>query len=142
MLPVTDGATGTSAPYWEEGTLLLRSGFSFCPYDRDHDYVEVRDPEFRLYRNGELILEEAAVYHPMSDDIPPLLLPAGGERGRTGADHPVDAQPGDDLRLAFACQDQFGLAYEFTVDHWQVLKDDVVKVHLDEDRLPTLTWPA
>ena len=88
LLPVTDGATGTSAPYWEEGTLLLRSGFSFCPYDRDHDYVEVRDPEFRLYRNGELILEEAAVYHPMSDDIPHCLLPAGGERGRTGADHP------------------------------------------------------
>ena len=142
LLPVTDGATGTSAPYWEEGTLLLRSGFSFCPYDRDHDYVEVRDPEFRLYRNGELILEEAAVYHPMSDDIPHCYYLREVNEDGLGQTIPVDAQPGDDLRLAFACQDQFGLAYEFTVDHWQVLKDDVVKVHLDEDRLPTLTWPA
>ena len=141
LLPVTDGATGTSAPYWEEGTLLLRSGFSFCPYDRDHDYVEVRDPEFRLYRNGELILEEAAVYHPMSDDIPHCYYLREVNEDGLGQTIPVDAQPGDDLRLAFACQDQFGLAYEFTVDHWQVLKDDVVKVHLDEDRLPTLTWP-
>ncbi len=141
LLPVTDGATGTSTPYWEEDTLLLQSGFFFCPYDRDHDYVEVRDPEFRLYRNGELILEEAAVYHPMSDDIPYCYYLREVNEDGLGQTIPVDAQPGDDLRLAFACQDQFGLAYEFTVDHWQVLKDDAVHVSLDEDFYPTLTWP-
>ena len=141
LLPVTDGATGTSTPYWEEDTLLLQSGFFFCPYDRDHDYVEVRDPEFRLYRNGELILEEAAVYHPMSDDIPYCYYLREVNEDGLGQTIPVDAQPGDDLRLAFACQDQFGLAYEFTVDHWQVLKDDAVDVSLDEDFYPTLTWP-
>ena len=141
LLPVTDGATGTSTPYWEEDTLLLQSGFSFCPYDRDHDYVEVRDPEFRLYRNGELILEEAAVYHPMSDDIPYCYYLREVNEDGLGQTIPVDAQPGDDLRLAFACQDQFGLAYEFTVDRWQVLDGDVEKVYLDGDRLPTLTWP-
>ena len=142
LLPVTDGATGTSTPYWVEDTLLLNSGFFFCPYDRDHDYVEVRDPEFRLYRNGELILEEAAVYHPMSDDIPYCYYLREVNEDGLGQTIPVDAQPGDELRLAFACQDQFGLAYEFTVDHWQVLKDDAVEVHLDGDRLPILTWPA
>ena len=141
LLPVTDGATGTSTPYWEEDTLLLQSGFFFCPYDRDHDYVEVRDPEFRLYRNGELILEEAAVYHPMSDDIPYCYYLREVNEDGLGQTIPVDAQPGDELRLAFACQDQFGLAYEFTVDHWQVLKDDAVDVSLDEDFYPTLTWP-
>ena len=142
LLPVTDGATGTSTPYWEEDTLLLQSGFFFCPYDRDHDYVEVRDPEFRLYRNGELILEEAAVYHPMSDDIPYCYYLREVNEDGLGQTIPVDVQPGDELRLAFACQDQFGLAYEFTVDHWQVLKDDAVEVHLDGDRLPILTWPT
>ena len=141
LLPVTDGATGTSTPYWEEDTLLLQSGFFFCPYDRDHDYVEVRDPEFRLYRNAELILEEAAVYHPMSDDIPYCYYLREVNEDGLGQTIPVGAQPGDDLRLAFACQDQFGLAYEFTVDHWQVLKDDAVDVSLDEDFYPTLTWP-
>ena len=55
---------------------------------------------------------------------------------------PVNAQPGDTLRLTFVCQDQFGLEYEFTMDCWQVLKDDAVEVHLDGDRLPILTWPA
>ena len=142
LLPVTDGATGTSTPYWVEDTLLLNSGFFFCPYDRDHDYVEVRDPEFRLYRNGELILEEAAVYHPMSDDIPYCYYLREVNEDGLGQTIPVDVQPGDTLRLAFACQDQFGLAYEFTVDHWQVLKDDAVEVHLDGDRLPILTWPT
>ena len=142
LLPVTDGATGTSTPYWEEDTLLLQSGFFFCPYDRDHDYVEVRDPEFRLYRNGELILEEAAVYHPMSDDIPYCYYLREVNEDGLGQTIPVNAQPGDTLRLTFVCQDQFGLAYEFTMDCWQVLKDDAVKVHLDGDRLPILTWPA
>ena len=141
LLPVTDGATGTSTPYWVEDTLLLNSGFFFCPYDRDHDYVEVRDPEFRLYRNGELILEEAAVYHPMSDDIPYCYYLREVNEDGLGQTIPVDVQPGDTLRLALACQDQFGLAYEFTVDHWQVLKDDAVDVSLDEDFYPTLTWP-
>ena len=141
LLPVTDGATGTSTPYWEEDTLLLQSGFFFCPYDRDHDYVEVRDPEFRLYRNGELILEETAVYHPMSDDIPYCYYLREVNEDGLGQTIPVDAQPSDELRLAFACQDQFGLAYEFTVDRWQVLDGDVEKVYLDGDRLPTLTWP-
>ena len=141
LLPVTDGATGTSTPYWEEDTLLLQSGFFFCPYDRDHDYVEVRDPEFRLYRNGELILEETAVYHPMSDDIPYCYYLREINKDGLGETIPVDAQLGDTLRLAFACQDQFGLAYEFTMDRWQVLDGDVEKVYLDGDRLPTLTWP-
>ena len=141
LLPVTDGATGTSTPYWVEDTLLLNSGFFFCPYDRDHDYVEVRDPEFRLYRNGELILEETAVYHPMSDDIPYCYYLREINKDGLGQTIPVDAQPGDELRLAFACQDQFGLAYEFTVDRWQVLDGDVEKVYLDGDRLPALTWP-
>ena len=142
LLPVTDGATGTSTPYWEEDTLLLQSGFFFCPYDRDHDYVEVRDPEFRLYRNGELILEEAAVYHPMSDDIPHCYYLREVNEDGLGQTIPVNAQPGDTLRLTFVCQDQFGLAYEFTMDCWQVLKDDAVEVHLDGDRLPILTWPT
>ena len=142
LLPVTDGATGTSTPYWEEDTLLLQSGFFFCPYDRDHDYVEVRDPEFRLYRNGELILEEAAVYHPMSDDIPYCYYLREVNEDGLGQTIPVNAQPGDTLRLTFVCQDQFGLEYEFTMDCWQVLKDDAVEVHLDGDRLPILTWPA
>ena len=100
LLPVTDGATGTSTPYWEEDTLLLQSGFFFCPYDRDHDYVEVRDPEFRLYRNGELILEEAAVYHPMSDDIPYCYYLREVNEDGLGQTIPVDVQPGDELRLS------------------------------------------
>ena len=58
--------------------------------------MEVRDPEFRLYRNGELILEEAAVYHPMSDDIPHCYYLREVNEDGLGQTIPVDAQPGDD----------------------------------------------
>ena len=55
---------------------------------------------------------------------------------------PVDAQPGDELRLTFACQDQFGLAYEFPYARWQVYDSAVETVHEDGDVFPALTWPA
>lgn len=140
LLPIADYATGHMDLSWEE-TLQLQSGYMFLAYDREYNNIPVQQPTFRLYRNDALIFEEAAVEFPMSSDFPYCYYLREVNEDGLGQTIPVDAQPGDDLRLAFACQDQFGLAYEFTMDRWQVLDDDVQDVYLHGDRLPTLTWP-
>ena len=142
LLPIADWATGTNYLSWEEETLQLQSGHMFLAYDRENNNIPVQQPAFRLYRNNAVIFEEAAVESSMSSDYPHCYYLREVNEDGLGQTIPVNAQPGDTLRLTFVCQDQFGLAYEFTMDCWQVLKDDAVKVHLDGDRLPILTWPA
>ena len=140
LLPIADYATGHMDLSWEE-TLQLQSGYMFLAYDREYNNIPVQQPTFRLYRNDALIFEEAAVEFPMSSDFPYCYYLREVNEDGLGQTIPVDAQPGDTLQLTFACQDQFGLAYEFTMDRWQVLDDDVQDVYLHGDRLPTLTWP-
>ena len=142
LLPIADHATGHMNLSWEEETLQLQSGYMFLAYDRENNNIPVQQPAFRLYRNDAVIFEEAAVESSMSSDYPHCYYLREVNEDGLGQTIPVDAQPGDTLRLIFACQDQFGLAYEFTMDRWQVLKDDAVEVHLDGDRLPILTWPT
>ena len=142
LLPIADHASGHMNLSWEEETLQLQSGYMFLAYDRENNNIPVQQPAFRLYRNDAVIFEEAAVESSMSSDYPHCYYLREVNEDGLGQTIPVDAQPGDTLRLIFACQDQFGLAYEFTMDRWQVLKDDAVEVHLDGDRLPILTWPA
>lgn len=140
LLPIANYATGHMDLSWEE-TLQLQSGYMFLAYDREYNNIPVQQPTFRLYRNDALIFEEAAVEFPMSSDFPYCYYLREVNEDGLGQTIPVDAQPGDTLQLTFACQDQFGLAYEFTMDRWQVLDDDVQDVYLHGDRLPTLTWP-
>ena len=141
LLPIADYATGHMDLSWEDETLQLQSGYMFLAYDREYNNIPVQQPTFRLYRNNALIFEEAAVEFPMSSDFPYCYYLREVNEDGLGQTIPVDAQPGDTLQLTFACQDQFGLAYEFTMDRWQVLDDDVQDVYLHGDRLPTLTWP-
>ena len=142
LLPIADHASGHMNLSWEEETLQLQSGYMFLAYDRENNNIPVQQPTFRLYRNDAVIFEEAAVESSMSSDYPHCYYLRGVNEDGLGETIPVDAQPGDTLRLTFVCQDQFGLAYEFAYARWQVLKDDAVEVHLDGDRLPILTWPA
>ena len=142
LLPIADHASGHMNLSWEEETLQLQSGYMFLAYDRENNNIPVQQPAFRLYRNDAVIFEEAAVESSMSSDYPHCYYLREVNEDGLGQTIPVNAQPGDTLRLTFVCQDQFGLAYEFTMDCWQVLKDDAVEVHLDGDRLPILTWPT
>lgn len=143
LLPIADRATGRHGMFWDGKALQLRSGYMFAAYDREYNNIPVQQPMFRLYRNDAVIFEEAAVESPWSSGLPHCYyLREVNEDGR-GETIPVNAQLGDALRLTFVCQDQFGLAYEFTMERWKVLDGDVEEeeVYLDEDMLPALTWP-
>ena len=142
LLPIASWSPGFAELCWEDGALLLPSGFVFTAYDQAYNNIPVQQPTFRLYRNGTVIFEEAAVEIPVREDDPyGYYLREMNEDG-LGETIPVDAQPGDELRLTFACQDQFGLAYEFPFGCWQVYDSAVGTVHEDGDVFPALTWPT
>ena len=52
----------------------------------------------------------------------------------------VQAETGDEMRLTFACRDDFGLAYEFAYARWQVTADGAEEQD-DFAAAPVLTWP-
>lgn len=141
LLPIASWSPGFAELYWEDGTLLLPSGFVFTAYDQAYNNIPVQQPAFRLYRNGTVIFEEAAVEIPVREDDPYCYYLRETNEDGLGETIPVDAQPGDELRLTFACQDQFGLAYEFPFGCWQVYDSAVGTVHEDGDVFPALTWP-
>ena len=76
------------------GTLLLPSGFVFTAYDRDNN-IPVQQPAFRLYRNGTVIFEEAAVESSVREDDPHCYYLREVNEDGLGETIPVDAQPGD-----------------------------------------------
>ena len=141
LLPIASWSPGFAELYWEDGTLLLPSGFVFTAYDQAYNNIPVQQPAFQLYRNGTVIFEEAAVEIPVREDDPYCYYLRETNEDGLGETIPVDAQPGDELRLTFVCQDQFGLAYEFPFGCWQVYDSAVGTVHEDGDVFPALTWP-
>ena len=142
LLPIASWSPGFAELCWEDGALLLPSGFVFTAYDQAYNNIPVQQPAFRLYRNDAVIFEEAAVESSMSSDYPHCYYLRGVNEDGLGETIPVNAQPGDELRLTFVCQDQFGLAYEFAYARWQVYDSAVETVYEDGDVTPILTWPA
>ena len=78
--------------------------------------IQVQAPEFRLYRNDALA---EVVPRPGAAPGPDMQL-CGGPGGEPLT---VSCAPGDEMRLTFACRDDFGLAYEFAYACWQVTAD-------------------
>lgn len=139
LLPISNGATGTSWEDYKDGTLQLYY-YSFLPYDRASNVVPVVEPAFRVYRNGELVLERDAVanedyengnegmdgewFFNASEESVPTLIPC---------------VEGDEVWLMFACKDSYGISYEFPVNGDRIEKSGVVE--LDTGVIePVLTW--
>ena len=109
--------------------------------DRNWNNVQVDAPEFRFYRNGELL-------RTVSGRLDPNILTEGGysyipveEREWT-----VDCEDGDHLWVAFFCRDEYGLGYEFyiegwTAGEWSQRDSHKVKNYAPPDiEYPILTW--
>ena len=142
LMPVARGVSGGGSLRWRDGQLLLPSGFSFTPYDFADNNITVQEPQFRLYRNGELVLQEEAVHRAGNPRIPHCYyLRETNEDGR-GQEIPVEGVPGDIILLTFSCRDEYGLEYEFYIEGWEIGEDDVENYEADLLwYIPQLTWP-
>lgn len=132
LLPVQKRTWSGVSPVYGDGAFGLGGALEFGLQNWEAPGVQVRAPEFRLYR----------------DDVLEETIPAQEQRsGRTysytaNLEEPVlvSCGPGEELCLTFACRDDFGLAYEFAYDHWLVTADGLAEqAAFFED--PVLTWP-
>ena len=142
LMPVARGVSGGGSLRWRDGQLLLPSGFSFTPYDFADNNITVQEPQFRLYRNGEMVLQEEAVHRAGNPRIPHCYyLWETNEDGR-GQEIPVEGVPGDIILLTFSCRDEYGLEYEFYIEGWEIGEDDVENYEAAQLwYIPQLTWP-
>ena len=87
--------------------------------------VEVEEPRYRVYRNGELALEVSALDYEIEG------------KG-------VAADPGDEIELNLTCRDAYGLSYEFALRRWEIGPDWRVRL-IEQWRpsaYPTVVWPG
>ena len=105
LLPIRYSGSGWEGPtYGEDG--LLRSSFSIHLEGQEGSALEVRDPEFRVYRNGEQV----------------QTLAASGNTNFTtpGGTWSLACDPGDEIEIRFRCRDAYGLGYDFWFANWRV----------------------
>lgn len=139
LLPISGGATGSSWEEYEDGALKLYY-YSFLPYDGDSNVVPVLEPTFRVYRNGELVLERNAVANEDYED---------GNEGMSGewffndseenVPTSIPCREGDEVWLKFSCTDSYGIRYEFPVNGDRIENGKVVELNTGVIN-PILTW--
>lgn len=87
------------------------------------------DGEYRLYRNGTMVLSGPAKQSESYSSY---------ESGLEERCFPCVA--GDKIELRFACTDEYGLTYEFPLNWWKVTEKGAER-HWPTSAYPTLIWP-
>ena len=131
LLPLQMSSWGWSDPSFDKGTLTLHS-HSVSLQDRIGSTVPAWDTEFYVYINGEktesipAAAEDFDVYGYHFEDYT--------------LTHPV--QVGDQLSVAFACRDEYGLHYEFSLYTWDVVEtaDQNSFTTVGGESIPKLSW--
>ena len=114
LLPLRSGGGGWSGPEYQDG--VMTSDFSILIEGPRDGAVTVENPEYWIYRNGELVQTLRAV-------CSAGLSADGGSSYTvdTGADWwSLECEPGDVIEIRFRCEDEFGLGYDFLFQTWTV----------------------
>ena len=114
-------------------------GLSLLEYSVDlenqnHESVQVHDPIYRIYRNGEAVIERPGLLEEESE-FPMYRYTSGAW------ETPIACEPGDELVVAFVCRDDYGLGYEWVQSRLLILEDGVPEEHwYERDEYPRLFW--
>lgn len=111
LLPLCYSGSGWTGPVYQAGT--LSSSFSINIENRNGDIANVNDPEFHIYRNGELAEILPAIPDPYGD-------PGSFRPNTPDNDWKMECAFGDMIEVFFRCEDEFGLGYEFPFQAWLV----------------------
>lgn len=135
LLPVQlAGCGGSSADYTREkdgsGTFDLSFYEVNLQGSKGNRAPEVKDAVFRLRRNGDVAVEQAAKYGETIENYT-----YDPEKGLT-----AEAGVGDEFTLSFFCRDASGLGYEFDLEQWSIGESGISREAGPEDFWPRLTW--
>lgn len=139
--------SGVGGPAWKgcrDGILTLSPDLSMSLDDQNGQSVPVKDPVYRLYRNGELVLERPAAtdpYEAKHGRYSYYLVAAPGTGLPETAQVTVPYAQEDNFLLTLSCVDEYGLTYEFAHSRWTVREDECMEGWAAVDDYPALTWP-
>ncbi len=108
LLPLCSyGGGGWTGPDYADG--VVSSDFYINLNSNDGTVPEVNEPEFHVYKNGELVEVLEAVLHPTASYETTLAftVKSGGGVWR------LEMEEGDFFEIRFCCQDAYGLGYDF-----------------------------
>lgn len=135
LLPVQlAGCGGSSGDYTREkdgsGTFDLSFYEVNLQGSKGSRAPEVKDAVFRLRRNGDVAVEQAAKFGETIEHYT-----CDPEKGLT-----AEASMGDEFTLSFFCRDASGLGYEFDLEQWSIGESGISREAGPEDFWPRLTW--
>ena len=113
LLPLQTGGGGWDGPVYQDG--ILSSQFHITIEGRDNQRPGViENPEFRIYRNGELVQTFGAVIDPSAGSGSGVCYTVDAEDYRWS----LECDEGDTIKIRFLCQDEFGLGYDWLFANW------------------------
>jgi len=118
LLPLWYSGGGWGGPYWEAG-LLTCDNIQIDISNRENESVQVDEPKFHIYCNGELMQELPGMYQTNLE---------------------IPCQEGDLVEIHFLCEDEFGLTYEFYFLGWRIRDGVAEEYYTDGWESPKLSW--
>jgi hypothetical protein len=115
LLPLQTGGGGWDGPVYQNG--ILSSQFHITIDGQDNKKPgAIENPEFRIYRNGELVQTFGAVIDPSAGSSSGICYTVDTEDYRWS----LECDEGDTVEIRFLCQDEYGLGYDFCFAVWTV----------------------
>ncbi len=113
LLPLQTGGGGWDGPVYQNG--ILSSQFHITIDGQDNKKPgDIENPEFRIYRNGELVQTFGAVIDPTAGSSSGFCYTVDTEDSRWS----LECDEGDVIEIRFLCQDEFGLSYDWLFAAW------------------------
>lgn len=113
LLPLQSDGGGWSGPEYRDGVLSSQFNIAIEGQDNQRPGV-IENPEFQVYRNGELKQTFAAVIDPYEGASNGVCYTVDTEDYNWS----LECDEGDTIEIRFLCQDEYGLGYDFLFAVW------------------------
>ena len=135
LLPLQNSGGGWSGPEYRDGVMSSQFSVSIRGfangmlkvYDDQDGPASVQNPEFHIYKNGELEQKIQAIAGFPEDNIriaaglePELHTESSEITYSVGDEWSIECKTGDVIDIHFVCQDEYGLGYDFFFKSWRV----------------------
>lgn len=134
LLPLQNSGGGWSGPEYRDGVMSSQFSVSIRGFEgrmlkvyEDQDGpASVQNPEFHIYKNGELEQTLPAIAGFPEDNIriaaglePELRAERSEITYSVGNEWSIECETGDIIDIHFVCQDEYGLGYDFFFQSWK-----------------------
>ena len=134
LLPLQSSGGGWSGPEYRDGVMSSQfsisirgfAGEMLKVYEDQDGPDSVQNPEFHIYKNGELEQTLRATAGFPEDNIriaaglePDLHAESSEITYSVGDEWSIECETGDVIDIHFVCQDEYGLGYDFFFQSWK-----------------------